>query len=121
MDTYRLQFLKSFDTYPGLTHTVCRTSVFEDVNELLENDEVLKEFPLYVCFKGERAIDIGGVCCDMFSAYWEEAYRRCFDGSTVVVPVDYSEFDMSTFPQVGRVQVLFCQFELHFLHLQTYY
>ena len=75
----------------------------DEVMELLSNDEVLAEFPLRIKFAGELAFDSGGVCWDMFSAYWEEAYKHFFDGSSLLTPVLHPHVDMSVLPQVGAV------------------
>jgi len=45
----------------------------------------------------EMAYDLGGVCCEMYSALWEEAYKRYFDGSTLLTP------DMQSLPKLGVI------------------
>ena len=47
--------------------------------------EILKELPFRVQFKSERAVDTGGVSRDMFSSFWEEAYRKNFDGESLLL------------------------------------
>ena len=32
-------------------------------------------------------VDAGGVCHDLFSAFWEIAYKRFFDGDSLLVPM----------------------------------
>ena len=80
---------------------VKRGNICDDVMTLLSNDKVLAEFPLRIKFFGELANDSGGVCRGMFSAYWEEAYKHFFDGSSLLTPVLYPHVDMSVLPQVG--------------------
>ena len=46
--------------------------------ELLSKDKVLEEFPLKIQFANEQAIDYGGVCHDMLSAFWKHAYFHFF-------------------------------------------
>lgn len=61
------------------------------------------EFPFRVQFVGEKAIDIGGVSRDMLSAYWEEVYKRFFDGLTLVTPAVHPHMDLSVLPTVGKI------------------
>ena len=70
---------------------------------LLSNDEILEEYPLKIRFSNEVAIDTGGVCRDMFSGFWEDAYSRFFDGSTLLTPALHANVDMSLLPQLGRI------------------
>ena len=49
-----------------------------DVKSLLLNEYILDEFPLRIV-SGEIAYDTDGVCRDMFSAFWDEAYKKFFD------------------------------------------
>ena len=72
---------------------------------LLSDEKVLEEFPLRIRFAGEIAFDTGGVCRDMFSAYWEQAYQMFFDGSSLLTPVLHPHVmaEMSQLPQVGAV------------------
>lgn len=61
--------MNSIQAIPGRAHLIDRTKVYEEVINLYQNDEILKEFPIYIKFKGEVAIDHGGVHRDMFSAF----------------------------------------------------
>jgi len=76
--------------------------VFQDTYELLSKDEVLEEFPLKIRFAKEKAIDYGGVCRDLFSAFWEHAYLQFFEGTNLLVPCLHPNTDMSALPQLGR-------------------
>ena len=78
-------------------HTINRKSVY-DVLLLFENDEILKEFPLTISFANELVVDTGGVCREMFSAFWEAAYRVCCDGDSLLVPLD-----SNIFAKLGRI------------------
>ena len=53
-------------------------------------------------FQGERAVDLGGVARDMFSAFYEDSYERLFDGSSLC-PVVHPEMDVSVLATVGFV------------------
>ena len=39
----------------------------------------------------------------MFSGFWEAAYQKAFDGSTLLVPAVHPQVDMSTFPLLGTI------------------
>ena len=45
----------------GNTHTIDRENVYADVVSLYSKhlDEIVKEFPFHIKFKGEIAVDIG--------------------------------------------------------------
>lgn len=66
---------------------VNRGNIFNQVIDLFSDDHFLKEYPLYIKFEGEIAVDSGGVQRDMLSAFWEEAYVRFFEGSSLLVPI----------------------------------
>ena len=80
----------------GLTHEVTRSEVYSEVPSLLLEDSVLNEFPLRVRFRGEMGYDTGGVCRDMFSCFWEEIFKKLFDGSGLLVPVVHPHIDVSS-------------------------
>ena len=84
-------------------HTVKRCDVFNSVNELLSKRSVLLDFPLRIKFDGELGFDSGGVCRDMFSAYWEEAFKKFFEGSSVLTPAIHAGIDMLSLPRLGLV------------------
>ena len=84
----------------GLPHTIDRNNVFKDVMALFAQDEVLEE---RIKFAGEMGYDCGGICRDMFSAYWDEAYQQFFDGSTLLVPALHPSVDISALPRLGTV------------------
>ena len=64
-----------------------RTHILEDVLAIYNSREVLEVHPFRVEFIGERAIDIGGVARDLFSAFFEAVYQKFFDGYSVFCPV----------------------------------
>lgn len=84
-------------------YTINRKSVYDDILLLFENDEILKEFPLKISFANEMAVDPGGVCKEMFSAFWEVAYRVCCDGDLLLVPRLHPGLDSSIFAKLGRI------------------
>ena len=64
-----------------------RSNLYNDVLDLFSRDSTIPLYPLSIRFKDERAIDLGGVCRDMFTAFWEEALAQHFDGSTHLTPL----------------------------------
>lgn len=51
----------------------------------------------------ERAVDLGGVCRDLFAAFWEVAYQRLFEGASQLTPVLHAQTDIGIFPVLGHV------------------
>ena len=82
---------------------VNRGNIFNQVIDLFSDDYFLKEYPLYIKFEGEIAVDSGGVQRDMLSAFWEEAYIHFFDGSSLLVPTVHPNVDMSLLPKLGLI------------------
>ena len=77
----------------GSEHTICRSSVYEDVLQLYQAGTILQECP----------IDQGGVTRDMYSAFWDACYSKLFDGSNLLVPLLHPQTDTSIFPIIGRI------------------
>ena len=90
---------------PGSTHIVNRKTLYDDVLQLyrINSTTILHEYPLKVAFNQERAIDCGGVSREMYSAFWEEAYRNLFDGSSLLIPITHKKSAMSVFSTLGCV------------------
>ena len=82
-----------------------RSQIFADVLNLYskDRDTVLSEYPFRTRFIGEVAVDLGGVTRDVFSAFFEEAYARCFDGSSLLTPSDSPFMDLSTMSTLGTI------------------
>ena len=103
-DDNRIAFVHSVCTIRnGKIHEVTRREAFSEVPSLLLMNGVLNEFPLRVRFQGEMGYDVGGVCRDMFSCFWEESFKRLFDGSSLLVPVLHPHVDMSVLPRIGMI------------------
>ena len=64
---------------------------------------ILEEHPFRVRYENELAVDTGGVCRDLFSSFWEEAYLKVFDDETLLVPAINPNTDMASFPILGTV------------------
>ncbi len=103
-DARRLAFVqKEITDKTGSFHIIERKNVFGSVNDLFSKELVLSEFPLQIKFRGEAGFDSGGVCRDMFSAYWEHAYKQYFDGNSLLIPVLHPESDTESFRKLGLV------------------
>lgn len=88
-----MKFIKeSLDARKGIPHSIRQKSdhIFDDVVALYRSNtkDILQEFPFRIRYIDGRASDIGGVAHDniMFSAFWEVAYIRGFDGGNVLAP-----------------------------------
>ena len=68
---------------PVFAHLIRRTAFYEDVMELFRNEDALKEYPIR---QDEVAFDGGGVSRDMLNSFWEEVYRKFFDGACLLTP-----------------------------------
>ena len=89
----------------GPAHMVDRKNVFEEVMVLYTDDreKVLSEYPLFIRFKGELGVDLGGVTRDMFSAFFSVAYIKLFDGTSTLFPANHAEVDISKFYTLGTI------------------
>ena len=76
--------IDNLDTHQGMPRPVHRQHIYSDVMETYgENlNEVLVEFPFRIRYEDELAVDTGGVCRDMYSAFWNEAYIQHFEGES---------------------------------------
>ena len=104
-DAERLKFgIDVLDTHNGLPHVIRRNRIFNDVVALFRDKReiVLKEFPLRIKYANEKAVDTGGVCRDMLSAFWQEAYVNNFGGRNVV-PIVHPHSDMQVFEVFGVI------------------
>ena len=93
--------MESFCRPTGFTHTIRRSHLYDDALSLFADDSPTNEYPFYVEFKDEKAVDCGGVARDMFSGFWEEAAKRVFDGYNLLIPAIHPEIDMQVFPIMG--------------------
>lgn len=67
-----------------------------------DSDQVMCEYHLRIMFK-ELAVHTGGVCWDMFSAFWKVACTNCCDGDSLLVPLVHPSSDCSIFFKIGRI------------------
>ena len=52
---------------------------------------------------GKLDIDRGGLQRDMNSAFWEQAYKKLFEGATILTLMIHPQTDMSVFAILGRI------------------
>ena len=86
---------------------VSRENIYEDVLHLYTDrtsrGDIFCERPFRVQFRDEKALDVGGVTRDMFSAFYEKVYGELFDGPSLLVPIDFPIFSTSPLPILGTI------------------
>jgi len=95
--------MKDLNLSQGDDHLIDRATIYEDVIKLYQEGTILKEFPIFIKFQNEMAVDLGGVQREMFSAFWEKAYQALFEGATTLIPMIHPQTDISLFPIIGRI------------------
>jgi len=95
--------MKQIDSVVGMEHVIDRANLYSEVLDLYRAGRIVDECPMYIKFKDEAAIDAGGVQRDMLSAFWEIAYKRLFEGSSILTPMIHPQIDLTVFPIVGRI------------------
>ena len=80
-----------------------RSNIYEDVIALYSAFESLPLQQLNVEFEGENGVDFGGLTKDLFEAFWQEAYRRLFDGSQLLTPVLCPGINPQHFLVLGKI------------------
>ena len=77
--------------------------MYKGTLKVYRDDAILESFPTIFQFEGELAIDQGGVCRDMFSAFWEAAFEEQFDGTSLLAPINHAGLDFEALPTIGRI------------------
>lgn len=95
--------MKSISCAPGTVRTVDRDNVYEDVIEMYRTDDIVAEYPIKIQYSDEQAYDDGGVQRDMYSAFWDEAYLKLFEGATSLIPMVHPQMDLTVFPILARI------------------
>lgn len=81
---------------------------------------VIKESSFWISYVLEQIVDTGGVCRDLYSAFWDIAYVKHFDGERLLVPAVNPTTDLQMLPVLGKILVMdlwfvaFCQYVLPF-------
>ena len=104
----RIKFMTELSTSTSsqaFPHVVARKDLFQGVLNLYSKriETIVNEYPFYVNFDGERAVDMGGVSRDMFTAFFEEAYQKLFDGCTLLTPAVTPGINMSSLSIFGTI------------------
>ena len=83
----RESFMKKQITSYGIPHEVTRANLYEDAIALYreEGENIMQEYPFRIKFKGEKAVDCGGVSRDMLSGFWEVAYQTVSSSWTILI------------------------------------
>ena len=71
--------------------------------DVYREGDIVQEYPLFIKYEGENAVDEGGVRRDMLSAFWAEAYTHLFEGAKTLTPMIHPGLDMTIFPILGRI------------------
>lgn len=97
--------LEKIDANAGLPRSVSRNNVYSDVVDMFRDNavDILKEYPLRIRYDGEQAIDTGGVCRDMFSAFWSDVYLRHCDGERLFILANNPNTDCKNLPLLGTI------------------
>ena len=98
-------FMNTLDVGIQRPHVVNRDRLFDDVIKLYKIKflEILKQYPFSIAYQNEKAHDTGGVSRDMFSQFWDEAWLKCFDGGSILIPAVNPHTDTSLFPVLGTI------------------
>lgn len=99
----RLKFMEEVGHVGVDIHHITRKNIFGDMIALYSYEDVALEYPFRVNFANERAIDIGGVSKDAFTAFFNEAYLYLFDGSSSLHPAMNASIDLEMFQVFGRI------------------
>ena len=98
IDADRGQYMKQINSVAGMEHVINRENLYSEVLDLNRAGRIVEECPMFIKFKDEAAIDAGGVQKDMLSGFWEEAYKKLFEGSSILTPMIHPQIDLTVFP-----------------------
>lgn len=102
-DQQRVEFIGSL-CKNGMQFSVKREDVYHDLLKLYTTSCILLEsFPLSFEYKDELAVDQGGVCRDVFSGFWEQAFKEQFDGMSLLTPATHLGVDFEIWPTIGTI------------------
>jgi len=87
----------------GNEHCIEWSNVYQNVIDLYKTNEIIHECPIFIKFKGEKAVDNGIVQCDMYSSFWEIAYKKLFEGAMLLTPMVHPQMDLGIFPIIGHI------------------
>lgn len=100
--TERENYMSSLQLHYGCNY-VSRSTLYEDVLQLYRSGTILLQYPCRFRFKGEKAIDTGGVGRDLYSAFYDAVYRNFFEGSSFVTPAVHPGSNMDDVALMGTI------------------
>ena len=97
--------MDEIDTHHGFDRPITRYTLYDDVIKMYRNSlkNILKDYPFCITYTFENAVDTGGVSRDLFSAFWEIAYVKHFDGERLLVPTVNPSTDLASLPLLGTI------------------
>lgn len=99
----RDRYMELVCCHSGPPHMIDQKDIFSTVLKLFDSQDIMKEYPMRITFKGELAVDTGGVFIEMIYAFWEVVYSRFCDGDALLVPLVHPGSDINVFSQLGKV------------------
>ena len=100
-----MKFVCSLSLKEGVSHEVERVNIYSSVMTLftMNREVILQEYPLQIGFRGERAVDVGGVSREFFSAFYDAVYAKYCDGVSLLYPVVNPHVKTSELKTLGLV------------------
>ena len=98
--------MKGLKLQRGTRSSIVRNEEYESIFKLYQEPhlaDTLSKYPFRMHFIGEKGIDLGGVCRDAFTAFFDVAYRKYFDGSTLVTPAIHPGTDTMALKTLGCI------------------
>ena len=83
--------------------SVHREEIIDDMFKLYSNPATTRCDALDVQFVDEKAIDDGGVTREFYAAFWEEMYKKFFDGANLMVPAVHPGAQFNCFSSRGAI------------------
>lgn len=104
----RQEYIFTMSTQTGPTHLLRREHIYSDMMDLFNDPDIAMQHPLRVRFQGEMGVDTGGLTREGFSAFWQKAYLKHFDGSPLLRPVMYAGLNDLRLATLGRILSVGC-------------
>ena len=96
--------MRSLGCEEASPHLIRRDELYNDGNSSANLwKSIYSMITFRVAFDDEQALDTGGVSRDLFSAFWNIACQKLFDGSGTFIPAIHPHMDMQVFPLLGRI------------------
>ena len=98
--------MKGLKLQRGTRSSIVCNEEYDSILKLYQEPQLadtLSKYPLRIHFIGEKGIDLGGVCRDAFTAFFDIAYRKYFDGSTLLIPAIHPGTDTMALKTLGCI------------------